>query len=99
MLESKFKSNQREYFEARGWKFIQLVAGAGVPMGFPDTLCLSPLGYACYVEWKKSRTAKKQPLQIFWNQQLIKMGHDAFFVSPDNVHDWRQLMSQKEIRC
>jgi hypothetical protein len=95
MLESKFKATQREYFEKLGWKFIQLDPGAGVPMGFPDTLCLSPTGYSCYVEWKKSRTAEKQPLQDYWNEKLNSMGHDAFFVNPSNVEEWRRAVIQK----
>lgn len=90
MLESKFKSKQREYFEGRGWKFITLDPGGGVPTGFPDTLVLSPKGYACYVEWKQSKNAKKQPLQEWWHNQLKLMGHDAYFVYPENVNDWRE---------
>jgi len=89
MLESKFKAKQREEFEAIGWKFIQLDPGAGVPTGFPDTLVLSPTGYACYTEWKKSKTAKKQPLQEYWINKLNDMGHDAFLVCPENLEEWR----------
>ena len=98
MLESKFKSNQREYFEKQGWKFIQLDPGAGVPTGFPDTLILSPTGYACYTEWKKSKNAKKQPLQEYWNKRLNSMGHDAFFVYPENVEEWRQNVINRSYR-
>ena len=95
MLESTFKLKEREYFEGLGWKFIQLDPGAGVPQGFPDTLCLSPTGYTCYVEWKKSRTAKRQPLQEYWNEKLNDMGHDAIFVYPEIVDGWRRVMLQK----
>lgn len=89
MLESKFKSKQREDFEDRGWKFITLNPGGGVPKGFPDTLCLSPNGYVCYTEWKQSKNAKKQPLQPYWHKWLNDRGHDAFFVYPENVYQWR----------
>lgn len=89
MLESKFKLNQREHFEKLGWKFITLDPGGGVPKGFPDTLCLSPTGYSCYVEWKQSAKAKKQSLQEHWNNKLNEMGHHAFFVCPENVEMWR----------
>lgn len=89
MLESTFKADQRKDFEKMGWKFIVQDPGAGVPQGFPDTLVLSPTGYHCFTEWKKSRTAKKRPLQDYWNKKLNEMGHDAFFVYPENVEAWR----------
>lgn len=89
MLESQFKKKQREYFEKLGWKFIVFDPGAGVPRGFPDTLCVSPNGYHCFVEWKKSKDAKKQPLQEYWNKWLNENKHDAFFVYPENGGEWR----------
>ena len=92
MLESKFKKNQREELEAQGWKFITLSPGGGVPQGFPDTLVLSPTGYVCFVEWKKSKNAKRQPLQDYWVSLLNEMGHDAIFVYPENVLEWREEM-------
>lgn len=88
MLESKFKTNQRKDFEKEGWVFVQV--GNDAPTGFPDTLVLSPTGYSCYVEWKQSKNANKRPLQRYWHQKLIDMGHDAYFVYPENVNDWRQ---------
>jgi len=93
MLESKFKSKQREEFMALGWVFIQLDPGAGVPTGFPDTLVLSPTGYACYTEWKTM--TKPKPLQKYWHQKLKEMGYDAFFVSPEVVDDWKQEVIKK----
>ena len=89
MLESNFKAKKREEFMAMGWVFVQLDPGAGVPTGFPDTLVLSPTGYACYTEWKKSKSANKRPLQKYWHQKLKDMGHDAFFVYPENAEDWK----------
>lgn len=93
MLESEFKAKQREEFESRGWKFVQI--GNDAPTGFPDTLCISPNGYSCYVEWKKSKNAKKQPLQDYWNNWLNERGHDAFFVYPTNVDEWREEVLRK----
>ena len=90
MLESQFKKKAREEFEKMGWKFIVLDPGAGVPQGFPDTLAIAPFGYSCFIEWKKSKTAKKQPLQEYWNKWLNEMGQDAFFVYPENYEKWRQ---------
>lgn len=95
MLESKFKAGEKEYFEKLGWKFITLEPGAGVPQGWPDTLVLSPTGYHCFVEWKKSATAKKQPLQQYWHDTLNLMGHDAYFVSPETVEEWKQDVINK----
>lgn len=95
MLESKFKTKQREDFEKLGWKFITLDPGGGVPTGFPDTLVLSPTGYSCFVEWKKHRTSKKQPLQEYWHKWLNDNGHNAWFVFPQNVNEWRDKMFKK----
>jgi hypothetical protein len=92
MLERDFKKKVREDFEKLGWVFIVLDPGGGVPMGFPDTECISPTGYHCYVEWKKSKNAKKQPLQEYWNKKLNSMGHDAWFVYPENVEEWRNAV-------
>lgn len=95
MIESKFKAKQRGDFEKKGWKFIQLDPGAGVPTGFPDTLVISPTGYCCFIEWKKAKNSAKQPLQEYWNKKLNGMGHDAFFVHPANVQDWRKYVISK----
>ncbi len=95
MLESKFKRQEKERFEKLGWVFLTLEPGGGVPMGMLDTLCISPYGYSCYVEWKKSINAKKQPLQDYWHKKLNKMGHDAFFVYPENIGEWRQEITNK----
>ena len=95
MLESQFKKKEREAFEKLGWKFITLEPGGGVPQGFSDTLVISPTGYHCFVEWKKSATAKKQPLQQYWHDKLNLMGHDAYFVSPETVEEWKQDVINK----
>lgn len=95
MLERNFKKKQQEDLSAMGWVFIQLVADSGIPMGFPDTEAIAPNGYHCYVEWKKSKNAKKQPLQKYWHDKLNQMGHDAFFVYPENVDKWRFEMITK----
>lgn len=96
MLESELKAKQREIFEALGWKFIQY--GNDAPTGFPDTECISPTGYHCYVEWKKTKNAKKQPLQDYWNKWLNDRGHDAFFVYPENVEGWREDVLRRSER-
>ena len=87
MLESQFKKKWQKKFKDAGWVVIQLDPTAGVPMGFPDTLILSPTGYHCFIEWKKSANAKKQPLQEYWSVKLNNMSHDAFFINPNNVEE------------
>lgn len=95
MLERDFKKQVQGELAKEGWVFIQLVQDGAIPMGFPDTLCLSPRGYTCLVEWKKSKNAKRQPLQNYWNKKLNEMGHDAFFVYPANVDEWREKIAIK----
>lgn len=90
MLERDFKKKVQNELKKDGWMFIQLVADSSIPMGFQDTLVLSPTSYHCFVEWKKSEFAKKQPLQEYWNKKLNSMGHDAFFVFPENKDEWRE---------
>ena len=88
MLERNFKKKVQNELKKEGWVFIQLVAGASIPTGFPDTLALSPNGKTHFVEWKKSKNAEHQPLQDYWNEKLNNMGHDAWFVYPTNVKEW-----------
>ena len=95
MLERNFKKKIQDDLTKQGWVFIQLVAESGVPMGFCDTLCLSPTGYHCFVEWKKSATSKHQPLQGFWVNKLNNMSHDAQFVSPENIEEWKSYAIRK----
>lgn len=85
MLEKDFKKKVQKEFTDRSWVVIQLVAGAGIPMGFPDTLLLSPRGLHVFVEWKAKKGAKRQPLQEYWVNKLNIMGHDTMFISPENV--------------
>lgn len=88
MLEKDFKKKAKIDLTKQGWRFIELAQDGIIPMGFPDTLCLSPNGYLCFVEWKKAKGAKRQPLQNYWNNKLNEMGHDAFFVYPENYEEW-----------
>ena len=92
MLERNFKKKVQDDLKKQGWVFIQLVAQSGVPMGFPDTLCLSPTGYHCFVEWKKDKNAEHQPLQGYWINKLNNTGHDAQFVHTQNVEEWRDYV-------
>lgn len=95
MLESTFKKKQRKAMEKQGWKFITLEPGGGVPMGFPDTLLLAPGGYSCFIEWKQDEHSAKQPLQQYWNERLNLMGHDAWFVNPQNWEQIRETIIRK----
>lgn len=95
MLERDFKRKEQERFKKRGWVVIQLVAGSGLPIGFPDTLFLAPNGYRCFVEWKKSKNAKHQPLQDIWNQKLNNMSHDSFFIYPENAEEVLSIIFKK----
>lgn len=95
MLERDFKKTAKREFTKLGWKFIELAQDGVIPMGFPDTMALSPNGYVCFVEWKKSKNAERQPLQDYWNKWLNDRGHDAFFVYPENAEEWQEWMNSK----
>ena len=81
MLERRFKQKVKR--KHKDWIFIELIPGAGVPMGFPDTLAIKPDGTCAFIEWKRSKNAQKQPLQQYWHDKLKEMQHDVMFISPE----------------
>ena len=85
MLERNFKTKYQKRWKERGFVIVQNVAGAGTPKGFPDTTVISPFGETFYIEWKISRTARRQPLQEYWIDRLTKMKQKAWFVYPENI--------------
>lgn len=87
-LERYVKRKLKEELEVEGWVFIENVAGPGVPPDFPDTTALSPSGYTCHIEWKKSKSATVRAGQLWWNRELNKHNHRAFIVYPEN---WEEV--------
>lgn len=94
MLEKNFKAKVKD--RLKDWQFIELTAGAGIPKGFPDTLALSPNGYHCFIEWKKYKSAKRQPLQDYWNSQLNNHQHDSYIIYPENVEQQLKVIKNND---
>lgn len=52
--------------------------------GFPDTIVLLPEGLTIFIEFKRSKTAKFQPLQKEWNEKLNDRNYFAYIMYPEN---------------
>lgn len=52
--------------------------------GFPDTIVLLPESLVIFIEFKKSKTAKFQPLQKEWNKKLNDRNYFAYIMYPEN---------------
>ena len=92
MLERDFKRKIQNLVTFDGWIILQLHPSSGIPEGFPDTLLIAPNGYSCHVEWKKSKDAKRRPLQPYWVDRLNNMKHDAFFIYPENAEEYLEYV-------
>lgn len=52
--------------------------------GFPDSIILGPEAVTVFVEFKKSKRAKFQPLQKEWGQKLAERNFLYYLVFPEN---------------
>lgn len=63
---------------------LQYQQSATTVTGFPDTIILGPEAVTVFVEFKKSKRAKFQPLQKEWGQKLIERNFLYYLVYPEN---------------
>lgn len=52
--------------------------------GFPDSIILGPEAVTVFVEFKKSKRAKFQPLQKEWGKKLLERNFLYYLVYPEN---------------
>lgn len=83
MKESKFEQDFCKWLVRKGCYIIKNQAGAGVPKGTPDRTVLMPGGGWAMLEFKRSKTAKFQPLQKEQLKRLDEMWY-AKAVYPEN---------------
>lgn len=63
---------------------LQYKQDATTIKGFPDTIVLLPESVVIFIEFKRSKTAKFQPLQKQWNQKLLDRNYFAYIMYPEN---------------
>ena len=82
--EGKFKKKVCTQLKKMGAvAVLQYEQNSTTVKGFPDTICILE-GITIYIEFKKSKTAKFQPLQKEWIKKLEDKGHFAFVMYPEN---------------
>lgn len=55
--------------------------------GFPDSIILGPEAVTVFVEFKRSKRAKFQPLQKEWGQKLVEKNFFYYLVYPENENE------------
>lgn len=81
--EGKFKKKVCTQLKKWGGIVLQYKQDSTTVKGFPDTICILE-GITIFIEFKKSKTAKFQPLQKEWIKKLEDKGHFAFVMYPEN---------------
>ena len=85
MRESDFKTSFQKKLkrEIKPVAILQYKQDSTTVKGFPDTIVILE-GITIFIEFKKSRNAKFQPLQKEWVKKLNDNGHFAFICYPEN---------------
>ena len=82
--EGKLKKRVCTQLRKWGCTVLQYKQDATTVKGFPDTIVLLPESVVIFIEFKRSKTAKFQPLQKQWNQKLLDRNYFAYIMHPDN---------------
>lgn len=86
--ESDFKANfqKRLKKEVKPLAILQYEQNAKTVKGFPDSIVVME-GITVFIEYKKAKNAKFQPLQKEWLTKLNDNGHFAFVCHPSNADE------------
>ena len=82
--EGKFKKKVCSQLKKWGATVLQYKQDSTTIKGFPDTIVLLPESLVIFIEFKKSKTAKFQPLQKEWNKKLNDRNYFAYIMYPEN---------------
>ena len=85
--EGKLKKDFCKELRKMKCTVLQYKQDSTIIKGFPDTIVLLPESLVIFIEFKASKTAKFQPLQKEWNQQLNDRGYFAYIVYPGNAKE------------
>lgn len=88
MKESDFKTKfqQRVKRNLKPLAILQYKQDSTTVKGFPDTMFIFE-GVVIFIEFKRSKTAKFQPLQKEWIQKLNDNCHFAYVCHPSNADE------------
>lgn len=82
-LEREIEKALRKAVEARGGMCLKWVCpGWG---GVPDRLILLPGGRVVFVETKRPKGGKLEPLQKWWAKKLVALGFQYWTIWDDDV--------------
>lgn len=95
MKEADFKTKVQKELKKIGCTVLQYKQDATTVKGFPDSIILGPEAVVIFIEWKKSKTAKRQPLQVEWGKRLLDRNFFYYCVYPENYEE--VLKELKEI--
>ena len=82
----KTKFQQRVKRNLKPLAILQYKQDSTTVKGFPDTMFIFE-GVVIFIEFKRSKTAKFQPLQKEWIQKLNDNCHFAYVCHPSNADD------------
>ena len=82
--EGEFKKKVCRNLRKMGCLPLQYRQDSTTVKGFPDTIVLLPESLVIFIEFKKSKTAKFQPLQKEWNKKLNDRNYFAYILYPEN---------------
>lgn len=81
--EGKFKKKVCSQLRKWGATVLQYKQDSTTVKGFPDTIVLLPEGLTIFIEFKKNKTAKFQPLQKEWIKKLNDRNYFAYVMYPE----------------
>lgn len=88
MKESDFKTSFQKKLkkEIKPLAILQYKQDSTTVKGFPDTIVILE-GITIFIEFKKSKNAKFQPLQKEWIKKLNDNNHFSFICFPENQNE------------
>lgn len=96
MKESDFKQKFQKKLKKRikPVAILQYKQDATTLKGFPDTILLGPEAVVVFIEYKKSKRARFQPLQKEWGEKLLKHNFFYYVVFPENAEEILQELEE-----
>jgi len=89
MLEKDFQKKVIRFLKSKGCYVMKLEPGGGVPRGVSDILFLKD-GFYGFIECKKSKTSKFQPLQ----KEFIEKMNDWSWAKAAYPENWEETKEE-----
>lgn len=87
MREAEFKTKIQKSLKKMGCTVLQYKQDSTTVKGFPDTIVLGPEAVVIFIEWKRSKRAKFQPLQKEWGEKLLERNFFYYCIYPENAEE------------